>query len=167
MTVHRLDNAPCASFLCSTGFGLGLCSRCSSSGMVLLVGPGLSVQCSKGVSSVDAWYSTTLDIHEILSNTRQGDFHIFVADVVLDILDCALGRLGLPVWFRRVYFSFHREVRLRFKLATGLEVAWTRDGGISQGCPLTMVFYRCTLCTLVPTFGKSQRRVSSAPCGQS
>ena len=59
------------------------------------------------MSSVDAWYSTTIDIEEVLNNTRQGDFHIFVADVVKsfdtvdrDILDCALGRLGLPAWFR-------------------------------------------------------------------
>ena len=36
------------------------------------------------------------------------------------ILDCALGRLGLPGWFRRVYFSFQSQVRLRFKLAAGL-----------------------------------------------
>ena len=57
-----------------------------------------------------------------------------------DILDCALGRLGLPAWFRRVSFSFHRYVRLRFKLATGLGFAWKRDGGIHQGCPLSMVF---------------------------
>ena len=54
-------------------------------------------------SSVDARYSTTVDIEKVLSNTRQGDFHIFVADVVKsfdpvdrDILVCALGRLGLP-----------------------------------------------------------------------
>ena len=33
------------------------------------------------------------------------------------ILDCALGLLGLPDWFRKVYFSFHSQVRLRFKLA--------------------------------------------------
>ena len=52
-----------------------------------------------------------------------------VADVIKSfdtvdrsILDCALGRLGLPGWFRRVYF------------------AWCRDGGIPQGCPLSMVF---------------------------
>ena len=32
------------------------------------------------------------------------------------------------------------EVRLGFKLAAGLGVSWTRDGGISQGCPLSMVF---------------------------
>ena len=56
------------------------------------------------------------------------------------ILDCALGRLGLPGWFRKVYFSYHANVRLRFKLATGLGEAWTRDGGIPQGCPLSMVF---------------------------
>ena len=63
-----------------------------------------------------------------------------------DILDCTLGRLGLPAWFRKVYFSFHRDVRLRFKLATGLGVAWKRDGSIPQGCPLSMVFI-IALCT--------------------
>ena len=96
----------------------------------------------KGVSSVDAWYATSIDIEEVLSNTRHDDFHIFVADVVKsfdtvdrDILDCALGRLGLPAWFRKVYFSFHREVRLRFKLAAGLEVVWTRDGSTTQRLP--------------------------------
>ena len=56
------------------------------------------------------------------------------------ILDCALGRLGLPDWFRKVYFSSHCQVRLRFKLATGLGEPWCRDGGIPQGCPLSMVF---------------------------
>ena len=56
------------------------------------------------------------------------------------ILDCALGRLGLPGWFRKVYFSFHSQVRLRFKLAAGLGEPWCRDGGIPQGCPLSMVF---------------------------
>ena len=57
------------------------------------------------------------------------------------ILDCALGRLGLPGWLRKVYFAHHTRVRLRFKLAAGLGEAWTRDGGKSlQGCPLSMVF---------------------------
>ena len=101
----------------------------------------------KGVSSVDAWYATSLDIEEVLSHTRHSDFHIFVADVVKsfdtvdrNILDCALWELGLPAWFRSVYFSLHKDVRLRFKLAAGLGVAWRRDGGIPQGCPLSMVF---------------------------
>ena len=70
-----------------------------------------------------------------------------VADVIKSfdtvdrsILDCALGRLGLPDWFRGAYFSFHSQVRLRFRLATGLGEPWCRDGGIPQGCPLSMVF---------------------------
>ena len=70
-----------------------------------------------------------------------------VADVIKSfdtvdrsILDCTLGRLGLPDWFRKVYFSFHSQIRLRFKLATGLGEPWCRDGGIPQGCPLSMVF---------------------------
>ena len=79
--------------------------------------PDSVLYAGKGVSSVDAWYSTTLDIEEILSNARQGDFHIFVADVVKsfdtvdrDILDCALvERLGLPERFRRVYFFPQRR----------------------------------------------------------
>ena len=55
-------------------------------------------------------------------------------------MDCALGRLGLRGWFRRVYFSFLSHVRLRFKLAAGLGEPWCRDGGILQGCPLSMIF---------------------------
>ena len=73
--------------------------------------------------------------------------HAMVADVIksfetvdTSILDCALGRLGLPDWFRKVYFSFHGQVRLRFKLAAGLGEPWCRDGGIPQGCPLSVVF---------------------------
>ena len=62
----------------------------------------------KGVSSVDAWYATAIDIEEVLSQTRHSDFQIFVADVVKSF------RLGLPAWFRKVYFSFHSDVRLRF-----------------------------------------------------
>ena len=70
-----------------------------------------------------------------------------VADVIRSfdtvdrsILDCALGRLGLLAWFRRVYFSNHSQLRLRFKLAAGLGEPWCRGGGIPQGCPLSMVF---------------------------
>ena len=49
-------------------------------------------------------------------------------------------RLGLPGWFRRAYFSFHSQVRLRFKLAACLGEPWCRDGGIPQGCLLSIVF---------------------------
>ena len=50
-----------------------------------------------------------------------------VADVVKSfdtvdrsILDCTLGRLGLPDWFRKVYFSFHSQVRLSLSLLLAL-----------------------------------------------
>ena len=45
----------------------------------------------------------------------------------------------MPGWFRHAYFEFHSHVRLRFKLAAGLGQPWTRDGGIPQGCPLSMM----------------------------
>ena len=50
-----------------------------------------------------------------------------------------MGRLGLLDWCRKVYFPFHGQSRLRFKLATGLGEPWW-DGGIHQGCPLSLVF---------------------------
>ena len=43
-------------------------------------------------------------------------------------------------WFRHPYFEYHSHVRLRFKLAAGLGQPWTRDGGIPQVCPLSMMF---------------------------
>ena len=64
----------------------------------------------------------------------------FFDSVDRGVLDLVLARLGLPVWFRRVYFGYHANVRLRFKLACGLGSPWTWDGGIPQGCPLSMVF---------------------------
>ena len=99
-------------------------------------------------SSVEAWYTTALDIEEVLAGAVDTHVHIFVADVVKSfdtvdrrILDRVLGCLGLPAWFRHAYFESHSHVRLRFKLAAGLGQPWTRDGGIPhQGCPLSMMF---------------------------
>ena len=56
------------------------------------------------------------------------------------ILDRVLSSLGLPGWFRHAYFEYHAHVRLRFRLASGLGQSWTRDGGIPQGFPLSMMF---------------------------
>ena len=60
-----------------------------------------------GRSSVQAWFTTALDIEEVL------DVHIFVADVIKSfdtvdrgILDRVLSSLGLPGWFRHAYFEF-------------------------------------------------------------
>ena len=100
-----------------------------------------------GVSSVEAWFSTALEIDEVLSGVGGDQLHVMVADVIKSfdtvrrsILDSILGRLGLPEWFRKTYFAFHSQVRLRFKLAAGLGEPWCRDGGIPQGCPPSMVF---------------------------
>ena len=53
-----------------------------------------------GLSSVEAWFSTALDIEEVLSGTGGDQLHVMVADVIKSfdtvdrsILDCALGRL--------------------------------------------------------------------------
>ena len=96
---------------------------------------------------MEAWFSTALDIEEVLSGTGGDQLHVMVADViksfdtvVRSILDCGLGRLGLPPWFRKVYFSLHSQVRLRFKLAAGLGEPWCKDGGIPRAGPLSMVF---------------------------
>ena len=90
------------------------------------------------VSFVDAGYSTSAGIEDVLSKTRQEDVNIFVADVVKSFVLWAVHWVGSD--FQLVsYFAFHWEVWLRLKLATGLGVAWTRDGGILQGCPLSMV----------------------------
>ena len=90
-----------------------------------------------GLSSVEAWFSTALDTEEVLSGTGGDQLHVMVADVIKSsILDCALGRLGLPDWFRKVYFSFHSQVRLRLKVAAGLGEPW---------CVEMVVFLRAVL----------------------
>ena len=100
-----------------------------------------------GRGSVEAWYTTALDIEEVLSGAADPHVHLFIADVIKSfdtvdrgVLDSVLSSLGLPGWFRHAYFEYHAHVRLRFKLAAGLGEPWTRDGGIPQGCPLSMMF---------------------------
>ena len=100
-----------------------------------------------GRGSVQAWYTSAIDIEEVLSGASDSHVHLFVADVIKSfdtvdrgILDCVLSSLGLPGWFRHAYFEYHAHVRLRFELASGLGQPWTRDGGIPQGCPLSMMF---------------------------
>ena len=102
---------------------------------------------SGGRGSVEAWYSSSLDVEEVLAGAADSHVHLFVADVVKSfdtvdrsILDRVLSSLGLPGWFRHAYFEYHAHVRMRFKLASGLGAPWTRDGGIPQGCPLSMMF---------------------------
>ena len=83
--------------------------------------PSCVFSAGSGRSSVQAWFTTALDIEEVLSGIVEGDVHIFVADVIKSfdtvdrgILDRVLSSLGLPGWFRHAYFEFHSLVRLRF-----------------------------------------------------
>ena len=67
---------------------------------------------------MEAWFSTALDIEKVLAQIGGDQLHVTVADVIKSfdtwsILDCALGRLGLPAWFRKLYFDYHSQVRLR------------------------------------------------------
>ena len=96
---------------------------------------------------MEAWYTSALDIEEVLSGASDSHLHLFVATVVKSfdaadrkILDRVLSSLGLLGWFRHADFEYHAHVRLRFKLASGLGEPWTRDGGIPQGCPLSVMF---------------------------
>ena len=64
-----------------------------------------------GRGSVEAWYTSSLDIEEVLSGASDSPLHLFVADVVKSfdtvdrkILDRVLSSLGLPGWFRHAYF---------------------------------------------------------------
>ena len=100
-----------------------------------------------GLSSVEAWFSAALDTEEVLSGVGGDQLHVMVADVIKSfdtvdrsILACALGRLGLPDRFRRVYFSYRSHVRLRFKLAACLGEPWVLGWWYSTGFFLRMVF---------------------------
>ena len=115
--------------------------------MVQILGPDSVFSAGGGRSSVDAWFATALDFEERLAGGADSEVHLLVADVVKSfdtvdrgVLDRVLSSLGLPAWFRHTYFEYHAKVRLRFRLAVGLGEPWTKDGGIPQGCPLSMMF---------------------------
>ena len=109
-----------------------------------------------GRGSVEAWKTSSLDIEGVLAGAADSHVHFFVADVIKSfdtvdrgILDRVLCSLGLPGWFRHVYFEYHARVWLRFKLASGLGEPWTRDEGIPQGCPFKYDVHCCIVPALV------------------
>ena len=82
--------------------------------------PVLVFSLGNRASSVDAWFSSAVEIDEVLSEASVNQLHVLVFNIILSfetvdrsILDCALGPLGLPLWFRKVYFAFHSQVLLR------------------------------------------------------
>ena len=94
---------------------------------------------------METWYTTALDTEEVLAGVVDSDIGTDVIQSVdtvdRSILDGVLSSLGLPAWFRHACFEDHSHVRLRFfELAAGLGKSWTGDGGIPQGCQLSMMF---------------------------
>ena len=77
---------------------------------------------------------------------ERDQLHVMVADVIksLDtvdrfILDCALGRLNLPSWLRKISFAYHERVRLRFKFLR-VEASLGAVMWVFLGAVLSMVF---------------------------
>ena len=109
-----------------------------------------------GRSSVEAWYTTALDIEEVLSGIVESDVHLFVADVIKffdtvdrGVLDRVLSSLELPAWFRLAYYEYHSHVRLRFKVAAGLGQAMDTGWRYSSGMSFEHDVYCCVLLALV------------------
>ena len=124
-----------------------------------------------GRGLVEAWYTTALDIEEVLAGAAGSDVHLFVADVIKSfdtvdrgILHRVLSSLGLPGWFRHAYFEYHARDRLRFKLASDLGEPWTRDGGIPQECPFEHDVYCCFILALVSVFCCTSGGPASVVC---
>ena len=103
-----------------------------------------------------------MDIEEVLSSTRQGDFYNFVANVVklfdtFDryISDCALGKRGLPDWFRGGFTSLftgksgpHSNLALDW-VFLGVEMV-----ALSKDAHSAWSLWFCAVCPLVPSSGE-------------
>ena len=93
-----------------------------------------------GRGSVEAWYTSALDIEEVLTGATDSDVHLFVADVTKSFDTVDRGILDRGFELSRFARLVPPCLLMRFKLASGLGEPWTRDGGIPQGCPLSMMF---------------------------
>ena len=113
MTLPLWVNSPSVCALLCTGCGLPFGLDIFGRGLVEGLLPKSVFSLGNGLSSVEAWFSTALDIEEVLSGTGGDQLQVMVSDVIKSfdtvdrsVRDCALGRLGLPGWFRRAFFLF-------------------------------------------------------------
>ena len=115
-----------------------------------------------GLSSVEAWFSTALDIEEVLSGTGGDQLHVVVADVIKSFdtvgqvhTGLCFGAAGIGLTgFVKVYFSFHK---VRFVSSSRLLLDLVNRGVgtvvFPQGCPLSMVYVHC--CLVCPVVSSS------------
>ena len=104
----------------------------------------------------------TLDVEASLGNVEDDHVHIFVVDVDRGSWTATSLDLGYPIhWLLHVYFEFHDDARLRIKLASGIGETWARDGGIPQGCPLSMVVVALCLpwCNCLVSIGRVKHQL--------
>ena len=90
---------------------------------------------------------------EVLSGAGGDQLHVMVADVIKSfdtvdrsILDCALGRLGLPVLLRKGIFSFHI---VRFGFGLSLLLVLESLGWYSSRLSAEYGIYCCPVCPVV------------------
>ena len=114
---------------CRPGLSLGPLGRCSVLGMVV-------VRLRLGTLLLSILKNLFL---VLLIRTCTCLLLVWLSPLIL-LMDYVLCRFGLPGWFRHAYFQYHAHVRPRFELSCGLGQSLTRDGGLPQGCPLSMVF---------------------------
>ena len=86
----------------------------AAGGVVSVLGPDSVLSAGGGRGSVEALYTTALEIEAVLSGIVDFDVHLFVADVTESfdtvdggILDKVLTSLGFLGWFRHAYFEYH------------------------------------------------------------
>ena len=103
---------------------------------------------------MEASFTTALDIEECLVGAVDTDVHICVADVVKSLRCCGQRDFGhgsqQPGVAWTTLSECHARVRLRFKLAA--DPGGTRDGGIPQVCPLSMMFMLHFTCLGASTY---------------
>ena len=105
-----------------------------------------------GVSSVEAWFSISLDIEQMLSDARQDALHVLCSCCHPVIRRGGQEHFGLCAvtcwvawWFRRDFFAYHGQGRLGTGLVVSLDTRWR----YSSRVPSEHDFSCCTLCALV------------------
>ena len=102
-----------------------------------------------GLSSVEAWFSTALDIEEVLSGVGGDQLHIMVADVIksFDIVDSSfLTVLWVDFSFPTGFGRHTLLITVRFVSGSSWLLAWANHG---VGMGLFLRFVLSVWCSLL------------------